>query len=263
MKKLFKIILIPVVIILLIVLVKTTSSSYDESVCQGQRIVILNPTKSNLVDEKEVISLLSEKYGQMIGKQMDLIETEKIRSILLKHPYIKAAKVYKGLDANVVVEIDLRDPLVRVFTKNGYSFILDRNGDIMPLLDDKFFDIIVLSGNISCIPDSVYGKNIFSLQSQYCAGVESLISSLVIAKSLDGDEVFSKLFSQIWINSTDDIELIPLIGDFSIRFGGSENISQKLERLRILYREVVPFVDLRIYESVNISVSNQLVFRKR
>lgn len=263
MKKWFGVLVIPLVIVVLVILVKTTSSSYDESVCQGHKIIIKNPNNNNLVEEQEVISLLSEKYGLLVGKKMDLIDSEKIRTILVKHPYIKKAKIYKGLDANIVIEIDIRDPLLRVFPYKGDSFIIDRNGDLMPLLDDRSFDILVLSGKISCLPDSVYGKNIFSLQSEYCLGVEAIISSLVIAKALDGDKIFRNLFSQIWINSTNDIELIPLIGDFTIKFGGSENINEKLERIKILYTEVVPYVDLRMYESVNITVSNQLVFRKR
>lgn len=263
MKKIAKILIIPITIILLVYLAKLTTSKYDKTYTQGINIVFNNLNDTSIINKQEVYNIIYKNFGDLKGTKIDSINTELIKLEILKHPYIDNIKVYKGLGATLVVEVSAKQPLLRVFSDDGSSFLIDKKGDILKLLPERSFNLLVVSGNMDCLTKNLIGKNIYHFKEEYDKCVLSLISAHQIALEIQKDEILKYLISQIWINSLNDIELIPMFGDFTVKFGSKQNIYQKLERLRILYSKVLPFIDLSIYKSVNIEVNNQLVFQKR
>ena len=85
----------------------------------------------------------------------------------------------------------------------------------------------------------------------------------MVASELSKDEVFSVLISEIHVDNKNIIELIPAIGDFVIVFGRPENFEEKLEKIQVLYAEVLPYYDMSKYEAVDVRYEKQLVLRKK
>lgn len=263
MKKKVTYFIIAIVVVGLLFLFRRTVNSYDDSVCSGFQISYIPANADTIIDVGQLNELVKQEYQQIEGVRMDEIDMQKVNNILLSSPFVKDAKVFKDLNGTVHAEIEQRNPLLRVFGTQGKSFIVDEDGDIMPVPESFSSSIICVNGDIDFVPNGFYGCNVRNLGLSNLTDAKSLISLHVIGKALASDEHFSDLIAQIYINEDKSIELIPAIGDFIIFFGDAAGCQEKLRRLYILYTEILPYVDISIYKEVDITLENQFVFLKK
>jgi len=262
MNKRMKIVIGVIIFVILFVLFSKMISKSDKTVCQDFRIEILNVTEETYITSEELMSKVISEYHELKGVPMSEISLDKVKEIISSSPFVKRVKVYKSLDASIIAEVEQRDPLVRVFNKVGKAFVIDENGDIMPVPVGKSSHIICASGNINTEPDSLWGRNVQTLMPSENGLTMMLNSIFIIARALQSDVHFSALISQIYLNEMFELELIPAIGDFSILFGQAVEITEKLEKLYILYTKMLPYMDMSAYKEVDLTLKNQIVLKK-
>jgi cell division protein FtsQ len=75
-----------------------------------------------------------------------------------------------------------------------------------------------------------------------------------------------KLIGQVYLENDGDFVLVPLIGDQKIVFGtaySEEEVKEKFKRLKIFYREAIPFEGWSKYNEISVKYDGQIVCRKR
>ena len=68
--------------------------------------------------------------------------------------------------------------------------------------------------------------------------------------------------SKIYINSKDELELVPRVGGQRILFGTSENYERKFLKLYALYEQGFKKFGWNNYKTINLSYKNQVVCTK-
>jgi cell division protein FtsQ len=262
MNRKMKILFSIIVIIGLILFFRSRISNYDRTICSEFRIEFPDSNSVSYISSEQLRNEVRADYQPIEGAVISDIDLGKVKDVIASNPYVCDVHVFKSLDAVITAEVTMRKPLIRVFDKNGNSYMVDQKGEIMPVPEDQLFYLICVSGCVPELTSELYGKRIQQLQLKSIEGSEALNASWMIASVLDKDKEFSELISQIYVESGDSIELIPAIGDFTINFGKPDELEVKLEKLKILYSKIIPFVDMNQYTGVDITIKNQFVFQK-
>jgi cell division protein FtsQ len=235
----------------------------DSDICKDVRIKIIPDAEIQYISSEEIKLQVSAQYPELLGTQISQIEIDKIKNIISENLFVSDVRVYKSLDAEIIAEVKQREPIVRVFTSKGKAFMLDRQGFLMPVPDWHGCPLLCAGGNIVLEPDSFFSKNIqnpaFAKRSVF-----SILNSIyLVTLALNSDNRFNDLISQIYVNEQNEIELIPVFGDFIVFLGLPEQIPEKLERLYIFYTKLFPYIDMSIYKQLNLTIANQLILTKK
>lgn len=86
-----------------------------------------------------------------------------------------------------------------------------------------------------------------------------------LAHHLRNDEFLDALVEQIYIKTNGEFVLAPKVGDQVIHLGRykKEITQERLRRLKIFYREGLPYEGWRKYKSFDLRFSDQVIARKR
>jgi cell division protein FtsQ len=82
-------------------------------------------------------------------------------------------------------------------------------------------------------------------------------------KYIDDNDFWSAQIDQIYVDSNNDIDLIPRVGNQLIHIGTTENIEGKLKNLAAFYDKVLPEVGWNKYSVINLEYKDQIVCKKR
>jgi len=74
------------------------------------------------------------------------------------------------------------------------------------------------------------------------------------------------LIGQVYLEKNGDFVLIPIIGDLKIIFGSAysdDQVKDKFTRLKIFFKEGLPYEGWDKYSEINLIYNGQVVCRKR
>ena len=77
------------------------------------------------------------------------------------------------------------------------------------------------------------------------------------------DDFLQPMMEQIYVNSTNEYELSPNIGDQKIILGKLDNIDNKIFHLKTFYKEALPYKGWQKYKTINLKFKGQVVAGKR
>jgi len=80
---------------------------------------------------------------------------------------------------------------------------------------------------------------------------------------IKGNSFWSAQIDQIYVDSNDEIVLVPRVGNHTIHLGTSEDFEGKLRNLKVFYEKVLPEVGWNKYSAINLAFSGQIVCRRR
>jgi len=97
---------------------------------------------------------------------------------------------------------------------------------------------------------------------------DSLVSAVgkqlyEIATYVDKDAFWKAQIEQIFVTAESELLLIPKIGDHTIVFGSSENMTEKFDKLMVFYREGLSRVGWNKYSTINLKYKDQVVCTKK
>ena len=80
-----------------------------------------------------------------------------------------------------------------------------------------------------------------------------------LAQFIARDTFFNAQIEQIYLNSDNDFELIPLIGKHVIIFGDAGNMEEKFGNLLVFYKQGLAVQGWEKYDTINLKYHNQVV----
>lgn len=264
MKK-FKNILVWVLIITYIVLAMSfVKERRNKILCHNINVSILDSLHNGFITVNDIEDFMHETDMNVIGTPVTSINTKNIEEQLKKYSSVKNAEVYVTLNGEICVEIDQRNPIVRVINKRGQSYYIDQEGTVMPLSSKYSSHVLVANGNIVEHFEVNRTRDIFCDNNKENWEKNRLVCDLFeLSNFIYHDEFWKAQVEQIYVNDDYEFELIPRVGAHIIYLGTIDNYKEKFRNLKAFYLQGLNNVGWNKYEKINLKFDNQVICTKR
>lgn len=226
-------------------------------VCDDFSMVVLNPGPDALTDAEALRSSIVDALDTLEGKRLSEIDPYDIHLILEANPYVKRANVQTSISGSMTADVELRKAIVRIIDREGQSYYIDDEGWVMPVNPGFPARVIIVNGSIPGGLASEKNTNIESLPEKSTAR-----KVYGMARYLHQDDFLGKLIGQVWVSPEGEMEMIPLIGEYTIKFGGFDHLEKKFENLSIYYQEGAGKAGWIDYNSIDLRYENQVICSK-
>ena len=226
-------------------------NSKNSSTCQGLEVEINGGAKAMFLNKKELISLL-ENNGLKDWRNKKTISFDllKMENLLRRNTWIRDVQLYFDNNQILKLRVQERQPVARLFTVSGNSFLIDSSGVQMALSERNIFRLPVFTG---------YPGENFGLRRD--SALNHQIKDL--AAYLNRDAFWSGQIQEVNISSSKTFRMIPLIGSQLIEFGDGNDYENKFRRLFIFYKEVVIRTGFEKYTGIKLAYANQVIATRK
>ena len=201
--------------------------------------------------------VLNLGYGE--GMRIDLVDVAHLEKLLNNNSSIGYAEVYSTIDGVLKIELNQRNPILRVFTEYGDSYYIDENGWMMPLSDKFTSRVLVANGEIKTSFSMGYEMNVMDLKQED----QRLKDLYQLASYITNDSFLKAQIVQIYVKENGDLELVPRVGNQEILFGKATNIKERFDKLMIFYKQGLSKTGWNGYKRINLMYNNQVVCTKK
>ena len=211
------------------------------------------PDGQLLIDDQDVRQAIERSFGYRLeGLPIGSIDVERLEKALEEEPLILDADVYIAANNRIKVGIVQRQPILRVMDNNGLNYYLDANGIKMPLSAHFAAKVIVATGNLPPHEPQFLNRKRNTLKDAF-----------LLTKLIREDEFLNALIEQIHVSNRGEITLVPKVGNHKIIFGKFDSAAKKLQRLKIFYKEALPYEGWNKYSEISLQYDGQVVCKKR
>jgi cell division protein FtsQ len=212
-------------------------------------VKIKNTHENHFLEEEDVLHLTQLKRENLRGadiRNLDLMEMERR---IKTEPFIKDAAVYSDLKGNLLISVELRRPIARLVRNDGPDGYIAEDGTVMPMSDKFNARVVLISG--------LYVRQILKQENMYNSEVGKQLMELL--NTIREDEFWNAQIAQLDIDAKAKITFYPQVGDEKIEFGIPDEQEEKLKKLKIYYKEIMPRVGWNRYARVNLEYKGQIV----
>ena len=165
---------------------------------------------------------------------------------------ILEADVYIDAGNRVNIDVSQREPILRIIDNNQLNYYLDSEGNKMPLSNHFSARVLVATGHIPpFIPD-------FKKREKHV-----LKDLFHLTQVIQEDEFMNALVEQIYVSNKGMYTIVPKIGDQKIILGSANGLDEKIERLKVFYKEALPYEGWQKYKTIDLRYEGQVVCKKR
>lgn len=212
------------------------------------------PDGSRLITQDNVLSTIAKSIGrnpeEVPIEELDL-ERMEVR-VLERDPFIADADVYIDARSRLNVDITQRQPLLRIIDGNGKTYYLDKDGKYMPISANFTARTPVATGYISPFTPEFLETRGHILKDLFR-----------LMEEIKEDEFMNALTEQIFVGKDKKFTIIPKVGRQKIHIGRYRDIPDKFERLKIFYKESLPYEGWQKYKSIDLEFDGQVVCKRR
>lgn len=211
----------------------------------------IQPISGNhyIVDE-DVLKIILDKTNQdletiVIGR----LNTRTIEDSLKADPHVLDAEVYVDAKDHIYIEIEQREPILRIKDNAGRDYYLDKEmGIAIPPSEHDVARVPVATGEIPNYRDRYWESSVNRLTSLYH-----------VAKYIFEDDFLRPLIEQIHMEKDGDMTLVPKLGHHNIIFGSDDRLEEKFRHLKIFYKEALPYHGWEKYKALSLKYKGQVV----
>ncbi len=228
-------------------------------------ISVTNTDENQFIDESGVKDYFSEREDKIVNQKLANIDLHKLEKALNSHPAIENAEVNYNMNGEVSVKVTQRVPVLRIITSKGEGYYIDRQSKLMPLSDNYTARVLIASGNINEPYSTRYTFSVNQIKENKMFKELSILDDVLdVATKINADTLLSNLIHQIYVNKEKDIELFPAIGQHRIVIGNSEFLDEKLNKLKLFYKQGLNKTNnWNKYAVVNLKYKNLVVCTKK
>ena len=225
-------------------------SNKNKGKCKDYHIIIKGAYNNFFIDKKDVEQLLMNTIkGNIKERLVTSFNLHELEQKLEQNKWIEEAQLYFDNQDILHVTVIEKEPVARIFTKEGDSFYIDSLGRKLPLSDKMSARVPVFTS----FPDK---KILGSKDSLLLNDVR------VTANFIVNDPFWMSQVAQIDITPERDFEMIPVVGNHLVKLGNGENIARKFRRLMLFYKQVLSKTGFDKYKIINVQYKGQVVVSK-
>lgn len=248
-------------IVFLLVSVRSTLQSME---VPEPEIHITVDGENAFLTEKELLGRLRRQNLLFAEQRFDQLQLQKIEDAIRAMHEVKKVRVYDQIGPYWNIDLELRKPIARVFNNLGQNYYLDADGTIMETSIAHHARVVAITGNI---PDPINSPSVNDIiNNDTLKSIHLLDEMYRISNYVCTDPVMQSLIGQIHRERNGDFVLIPIVGDQRIIFGSantSEEVEQKFEKLKIFYKEAIPYEGWNKYSEISLKYREQIVCKKK
>ena len=229
---------------MLMSLVKTKDSV---QVCTSMKVMVEG--KETFIDQHDISDLVNGEFGRVVGKELATLPLEKIEKALMTLPYVASAEIHSDMDGVLQITVKQREVIIRIMNNMGQEYYIDTQGAKVPVTLKYVPHVLVANGNIN----EGYKVALDTVETQL---VKDLVSIVNFVKN---DPLWSNQIVQLYVNEHKDIEITPRVGTQQLLLGNADNLPDKLDRLSIFYKKILPRVGSDAYSTVNVKFDDQII----
>jgi cell division protein FtsQ len=205
-----------------------------------------------LISERDVEQALLAAFGNTLeGTELRSLDVERMEKVLEDDPFVRDAETYVDQHNILHLDVEQREPLVRVLDNKGGNYYLDPEGNKMPPSRNFAARVLIATGNIAPYAPTFREKKRSTLKDVFD-----------VAHYLAKDDFYRVFFQQIHVEANGNLVLVPLVGDQKIILGDARELDDKFERLKVFYRQGMPYAGWQTYRSINLSFNDQVVCKR-
>lgn len=245
----------------LFTLLAFANSTLDNAICEDIEISIDRSNGNYFIEEEDIFNLVYFELDTVVGRLISDINTHHLEHKLNNHSAIQNTEVYKTIDGKLMIEIQQRTPIVRIFNELGESFYLDSTGKVMPPSSSYTSRVLIASGHIGELYSDIVGLNFSDLEDSIKQ--QSILDDLFkLSEFVRKHSFWNAQIEQLYVNKEYEIELIPRVGNHRIVLGDATAIQEKFDKLKIFYFKGLSKTGWNEYSVVNLKYANQVVCTK-
>jgi cell division protein FtsQ len=235
-----------------------TEQRRNELVCTEVVIHIDDSVRHSFVEESDVRQIINNKFGNVIGKMLNGINTSVLESLIDNNPFVLNAEVFSTVDGKLVIDVKQRNPVVRIINAFGENYYIDEQGVFMPMSDKYSAQVPVANGNIFS-KESEQKIRVASDSAIHLSSIEKIFR---ISDFVRKNEFWNAQIEQVYINGEGEMELISRVGVQPVLFGDINNMEEKFEKLFLFYKHGLSKTGWNEYRFIDLRYKDQIVCAK-
>jgi cell division protein FtsQ len=245
----------------LFVLLGFVGKKQHDAVCWKLDVQVETTDDRKYIDEALISKIANAATDKIVGKPVNEIDITSIHNKLAENSSVREAHVYTTVDGRCVIKVLQRTPVARIFTEQGDSFYLDKDGFTMALSDHYSAKVPVFTGHIS---ERMTDTSILDHGDDAAFNESTLLDDIYrLTAFISKNEFWSAMVEHVYVNAEGEFEIIPRVGNHHIRIGNAENLEEKFRKLMAFYANTLHTRDLNVYSTINVKYDGQVVCVKR
>jgi cell division protein FtsQ len=232
--------------VLLMLVIVFTETRQAGRPCQGIFITIGGQKNQGFVKERDLLKRLMANTTPILGTPLQLLKTRNIENIVKTNNFVRKGMVYKSWKGDLKISILPRRPIARVIYPYQQSRYIDEDGTLLPLSNQYAARVLLME-----VEQSVVEKSL----REHTYGT----ALLALLNHIDRDPFWRAQITYIHIDKKGKIVMHTQISKQRVEFGFPEAIEEKLAKLRLFYKQIIPSKGWNAYKRVNIEFDNQIV----
>lgn len=236
----------------------------DERVLPEPDIHIHVKGENAFLTENELLTRLRESGFLFVDQEIGTLKTEEMEQYIKAMAEVKSVAVYTHLNGTWNIDLELRQPIARVFNNLGESYYLDADGFTMKTSGTHTARVVVVTGDI---PDPAGAISVGEIiNNDSLKSIRKLDDVYRISNYVCNDPLMQSLIGQIHRERNGDFVLIPIVGGQRIVFGTAlsvEEVDEKFNKLKIFYKEAIPYEGWNKYTEISLKYEDQIVCKKK
>lgn len=215
--------------------------------CKGVAVTLKGEGEKYYIGKADIAGQIkAAAKGSIVKKPINTINLAVLEASLEKQLWIKDAELFFDNRDVLHVLVWEREPVARVFTTAALSFYIDSVGQRMPLLPD-------VTARVPIITNFTANKKLNKGDSVVLKEATS------IANYITANPFWNAQIAEIDITDHKTFELVPVLGNHTVRIGNSQNLDEKFARLFLFYKQVMAKAGFDKYAVVNVQFKNQVI----
>lgn len=220
----------------------------NNKTCKGYRIEIAGASGTQFIDKKQILDLLAGTgAGKIQNTPIAHFDLRRMESVLEKNVWIKDAELFFDNNEILRVNVTEREPIARVFTREGNSFYMDSSGVQLPL-SDKLTTKLPVFTNYPTAKIRTHGADSLLI-----------VQMKQLSAFIRSDSFWTAQIAQMDVTMDKRFELIPTIGNHIIGFGDGSDYQAKFHRLFVFYKEVLSKTGFDKYSRIDVAYAGQVI----
>jgi len=217
-----------------------------------------------ILNKEEVMTRLQRQNLIYVNQRVKDLNTERIERFISNMEEVKNVKIYSSFGGKWTISIVLRKPLFHVYNPSGENYYVDTEGYKISSTIDHAARVLIITADK---PLKFNQKTVFEIiNNDSLKTIQKIDNVYRISNYVCNDPLMRSLIGQIHLKNNGDFVLIPVVGDQTIVFGMAnteKEIENKFEKLKIFYKEAIPYEGWSTYSEISLKYDKQIVCKKK
>lgn len=240
-------------LVLVLAFAGAAHSFFQNMPIRSVKATIIADADNGFMIEEDVVETLEGAFGsELTGYPLNGVAIAQLEDSLNRHLMVKNAEVYKTFAGDLVAQVEMRKPMVRLINNSGYNIYVDVEGRKFPPSNRHAARVMLVRGN--------FDENLLPADTFGCS---SIPEAFPLFRYIQKDTFWNAQISEVEIAQTGEITLYPQVGSTVIEFGLPERIEEKFRNLRLFYEQGANVMGWNTYRKVSVKYRGQVVATRR